>query len=155
MAARSATDARALVLDRDAVVLHQDRNGAASVTQRVVEQDPDHLADEARGGDHVVHAARRHHHLAALLGETVLPVGHLMVHERRQIEFGALLRRSRPRHGEQVIECQVQLVGLRQRRSRLSSDLGVVVALQEFEPHGDAGETGAQLVRGVGGESAF
>ena len=38
----------ALVLDRDDCVLHEDRHGAAAVAQGVVEQDVEHLTDQAR-----------------------------------------------------------------------------------------------------------
>ena len=81
----------ALVLDRDAGVLHQDRDGAATVAQRVLEQHVEHLAGQAGGGQHVLGEPGGHHHLASLLGEALLPVGDLMVDQRREIEFGPLL----------------------------------------------------------------
>ena len=148
-------DARALVLDTDAVVLDQDRHGAAAVTERVVQEDREDLADEPWRRDHGVDPARRDDDLPSFLREPMLPIGDLVVDECRQVELLAFLGRAGPGDREQIVECQVEFVCLRQCRRCFLRHGGVRAALEQFEPHCDAGQAGAQLMSRVGGEAAF
>jgi len=120
----------ALVLDRDARVLHEDGDGAATVSQRVLEQHVEYLAHETWSGHHVLTDASGHHHLPALLREALLPVGHLMVDQRGEIELGALLGAAGASNGEQFVEGGVEFVRLRQCRRGFRGHLSVVGSLE-------------------------
>jgi hypothetical protein len=125
------------------------------VAQRILEQHVEDLADQTGRGEHGLGDARRHHHLSTLLGEPLLPVGDLMVDERREVDLGAFLRAARAGHAEQLVQRRVQLVGLCQCGRGLGRHLSVTRPLQQLEAHRDAGQPGAQLVGGVGREATF
>jgi len=125
------------------------------MTQRVLDQDVENLSDEPRGADHRVNDAGRDDDLASLLGELILPVGHVMVHECREVEFGPFAGGAPACHTQQLVERRVELVDLAERCGRLMSHFGIVVALKDLESHGDPGEAGPQLMRGIGGEPSF
>ena len=84
-------DAGALVLDRDARIVHQDRHRATSVAQRVLQQHVEDLADQARccrstrWVSPVVTTTWRR-----FFGELLLPVGDVVIDDSREIEVGPL-----------------------------------------------------------------
>ena len=144
-----------LVLDRDTGVLHEDGDRAATVAQRVLQQHVEDLAGQAGCGQHVLGGPGGHHHLAALLGEALLPVGDLVVDQRGEVELGSFLGAAGPGDGEEFVERGVQIVCLRQRGRGLGRHVAVGRSFEQFEPHRDAGQPGAQLMGGVRGEPAL
>jgi hypothetical protein len=59
-----------------------------AVSQRVLHQDVENLADQPWGADHWLNDADCHDDLAPLLGELIRPVSHVVINECREVEFG-------------------------------------------------------------------
>ncbi len=103
-------------------------------------------ASVAAGGDH---------ELASLCVEPGPPVVQVVVDDLDQFDGGAFARAALAGDDQQLVECVVQLVGLLEHRPRLGGDLGIVVTFQQFQADRDAGQPGAELVCGVGGEASL
>ena len=102
-----------------------------------------------------LHPSGRHDDLAALAGEPLLPVGHVVVDDVDEVDLGALAGAALAGDAEQLVERDVEFVRLGERGARLGGDRRVVGAFQHLEPHRDAGQAGAQLMRRVGGEATL
>ena len=89
------------------------------------------------------------------LRELRLPVGDVMIDELDEIDFGPFSRTALACDAEEFVERGVQVVNLGEGGAGLSGDLGVRIAFENLEAHRQAGQTGAELMCCVRGESAL